>query len=86
MLNFDLHLIDLFVQRSDIVFTRKYITLQLLDFIIKHKLELFELLSLLFKLNNASVLVFNSGCTRGQFTFLIFDLVLELKDRLVKVS
>ena len=27
VLNFDLHLIDLLVQRSDIVFTRKYITL-----------------------------------------------------------
>ena len=63
MLNFDLHLIDLFVQRGDIVFTRKDIALQLLDLIIKHELELFELLRLLFELNNAGILVFDGGCT-----------------------
>lgn len=86
MLNFDLHLINLFVQRSDIVFTRKYITLQLLDFIIKHKLELFEFLRLLFQFDNASIFVFDGSRTRSQFTLLVLDLVFELKNGLVKVS
>lgn len=65
VLHFDLHLIDLFVQRGDIVFTGKDIALQLLDLIIKHELELFELLRLLFEFNNASILVFDGGRTRG---------------------
>ena len=86
VLHFDLHLIDLFVQRGNIVFTGKDITLQFLDLIIKHELELFKLLSLLFEFNNASVFVFNGGCTRSQFTFLVLDLVLKLEDSLVKVS
>ena len=86
MLNFDLHLIDLFVQRGDIVFTRKDVTLQLLDLIIKHKLELFEFLRLLFEFNNASILVFDGSSTRSQFTLLVLNLVFELKNGLVKVS
>lgn len=78
VLHFDLHLIDLFVQRGNVVFTGKDISLQLLDLIIKHKLELFEFLSLLFEFNNASVLVFNGSRTRSQFTLLVLDLVFEL--------
>ena len=63
VLHFNLHLIDLFVERGDIVFTGKDIALKLLDLIIKHELELFELLRLLFELNNAGILVFDGGCT-----------------------
>ena len=63
VLHFNLHLIDLFVERGDIVFTGKDVALKLLDLIIKHELELFELLRLLFELNNAGILVFDGGCT-----------------------
>ena len=63
MLNLNLHLVDLLVQRRNVVFSGQNISLELLDFVIKHEFELFKLLSFLLKLNNAIVFVVNSSTT-----------------------
>jgi hypothetical protein len=46
--DFDLHFVDLLVEIGDFVLTRQYVSLQLFNFVVEHKLELLKLLSLLF--------------------------------------
>lgn len=82
----DLHLVDLLVEGGDVVFARQNVSLQLLDLVVKHELELLELLSLLFQLNNSSILVLNSSPPRLKFIFLGLNLILELYDGLVEGS
>jgi len=63
MFHFNLHLVDLFMERKDVVFSWLDVTLQLLNLVIKHELKLLEFLCLLFKLNDTSIFVFNGSST-----------------------
>ena len=40
MLDFDLHLVDLLVERSNVILARQNVTLQLLDLVIEYEFEL----------------------------------------------
>ena len=56
-----LHLIGLLLELVDSVASWPNITLQLLDFVIKYELELFQFLSLLLKVVNALILITDGG-------------------------
>ena len=59
VLHFDLHLVNLLMERSNVVFTRQDVTLELLDLVIEDEFELFKLLSLLLEFNDATIFVFD---------------------------
>ena len=86
VLHLDLHLVDTLVQGSNIVLTGQNISLELLDLVIKHKLELFKLLRLLLKLDDACVLVLNRGSSRLELLLLGLNLVLVVLDVLLEGS
>ena len=53
LLELQIHLLDLSPQISNLAFSRFDLPLQLLNFVIKHELELLELLVLLLQVKNA---------------------------------
>lgn len=54
---FSIHVGNLFLHLRNILLTRSYVSLQLLDLVIQHKLELLQLLSLLLQLVDTSALI-----------------------------
>jgi hypothetical protein len=74
MLQVFVHLICLLLESSDLHFPGRDISLQLLDLIVEHELELFELLSLLLELidlflliSDRVILILNLGCVPSNF-------------------
>lgn len=84
MLHFNLHLVDLFMEGGNIVLSRKDITLEFLDFVIKHELKLFKLLSLFLELDDTSIFVFNGGSSGLELGFLGQNRVLMFDNGLVE--
>ena len=81
MLDLDLHLVDLLVQAGNVILTRQDISLQFLDLVIEHELELFKLLCLLLQLDDACIFILNGGTSRLKLCFLRLNLALQLVDR-----
>ena len=74
MFDFILHLCLLLVQDLDFPFSWPNLVLQFFDLVIKHKLELLELLRSLAQLINLLFLVSNGGLALLQFTHLTLNL------------
>lgn len=72
------HLVGLLVQLLDLKFSWSNISFELLDFVIEHKLELLQLLSLLLEVNDPPVLVFNRSASLFELTFLAFNLLFQI--------
>ena len=72
------HFICLFIESLNLHFSRSNISLQLFDFVIKHKFEFFKLLSFLFKINNTFIFIFDSFFSFLKLIILTFLLLLKL--------
>ena len=83
--DFSFHLGNLFMQLLNLHFTRSDVSLQLLDFVIKHEFELLQLLRFLLEFNDAGVLVLNCGFTLAEFSLLRLNLSLEVSCRLYQL-
>jgi len=70
------HLVGLLLQLLDGLTTWPNVTLQLLDLVVEHELELLQLLGLLLQVVDALVLVLDRVLTLLQFDGLGGDLVL----------
>lgn len=70
------HLVGLLVQSLDIKLSWSNLSLELLDLVIKNELKLFELLCLLFEVDDPLVFVFDGCASFFELTFLTFNLLL----------
>lgn len=73
-----LHLVGLIFEIVDGLASGTNIALQLLNLIVKHKLELLQLLSLLLQVMDPFVLISNRGLSFGQFQGLALNVGLQL--------
>lgn len=72
------HFVSLLIKLLDCYLTRTDISFKLLDFVIKHKLELLKLLSLLLKVDNPLILILNSRVSFSDLALLTLNLLLEI--------
>jgi hypothetical protein len=80
------HLVCLLIQGLNLELSWTDISLQLLDLIIEHKLELLQLLGLLLEIDDALVLVFDGLVSLLQLVLLTLDLLLQLADDLQQLG
>ena len=72
------HLVSLLIELLDVKFSWSNISLQLLNLVIEHKLELFKLLGFLLEVNNSVILVLDGSISFLELTNLTLDLLLEI--------
>jgi hypothetical protein len=72
------HDVGLLVKFLNFKFSWADISLELLDFVIKDKLELLKLLSLLFEINDSLILVIDGSVSFFELTFLTLNLLLKI--------
>jgi hypothetical protein len=80
------HLVCLLIQGLNLELSWTDISLQLLDLIIEHKLELLQLLGLLLEIDDTLVLVFDGLVSLLQLVLLTLDLLLQLTDDLQQLG
>lgn len=79
------HLVGLFVQFLDLKLTWSDVSFELLNLVVKHELELLQLLSFLSKVVDSLVLVIDRCCSLLQLTFLRFNCLLQVISQLVEL-
>jgi len=75
MVDFLLHRVGLLLKLIQLFLAGTNVTLQLLDFVVKHKLKLLQLLGFLLKIVNSLILVTNSRITFRKFALLTLNVV-----------
>ena len=73
-----LHSVGLLLKFVELLLTGTDITLQLLNLVVEHKLELLQLLGLLLEVVNPLVFVANGGLALGEFTLLALNVGLQV--------
>jgi len=72
------HDVGLLIELLDLKLSWTNVSLKLLDFVIKHELELLKLLSLLFQIDDSLILIFDGRISFLKLTFLTLDLLFEV--------
>jgi len=79
------HLVGLLIELLDVELPWPNISLQLLDLVVEHELELLKLLGLLLEVNDSVILVLDGSISFLELTNLTLDLLLEISCILVQV-